>query len=148
MTSISLLTKIGNLSNMSIWLSILLIITSIETFTRKMYARVIQCERQLTNSYKTRFIHRYFFAGDSLFTDLVEEYARRPQLWAVGLLLNKKKKDYSRVKSGYLLQMALPFSLPQMIVHSLLALLFAVKFRLRSNSFLSSGKSVTRPTLS
>lgn len=51
----------------------------LKVFTRKILTYIIQCERQLADSYKTGFTHRCFIVDDGLLTDLVKEYAHRSQ---------------------------------------------------------------------
>jgi hypothetical protein len=107
-TSVSLLLKKGDLSDLKNWRPISLINIDGKVFTHILNLCITRHAHSLITPYQTAFLHGRFIADNELLMKLLMEHARQSKSQAIGLLLDQEKA-YDRVHLDYLRQVLCRF---------------------------------------
>ncbi|OBZ80700.1 Transposon TX1 uncharacterized protein, partial [Choanephora cucurbitarum] len=131
-TSVCLLPKKGDLSDLRNWRSISLINTDAKVFTRILNSRFLMVTDQMINPYQSGFVRGRFIADNGLLMKLLMEHVGTSNSSAIALLLDQEKA-YDRVHPLYLQLVLEKFGFPSAIVHSITSLFFSTQLSLNIN---------------
>lgn len=133
-TSVCLLPKKGDLSDLRNWRPIFLINTGAKVFTRILNTRFLQTTDSLINPYQSGFVRGRFIADNGLLMKLVLEHVRSTNFPAIALLLDQEKA-YDWMHPQYFHLVLERFGFPSPIIHCLTSLFFSTQMSINANSF-------------